>query len=42
MGPAGDHELDDSEPPWLMHWDAASATFSALMVFVTLRALGEL
>jgi hypothetical protein len=38
----GDHELDDAEPPWLMHWDAASPAFSALMVFVTLRALGDL
>ncbi len=38
----GDHQLDDAEPPWLMHWDPASAAFSALMVFVTLRELGEL
>lgn len=38
----GDHELDDAEPPWMMHWDRASPAFSALMVFVTLRALGEL
>jgi hypothetical protein len=38
----GDHLLEDSEPPWLMHWDASSAIWDSLMVLVSLRALGDL
>jgi hypothetical protein len=39
---SGEHVLDDSQPPWLMHWDRASAAATALIDLVTLRALGEL
>jgi hypothetical protein len=38
----GDHELDETQPPWLMHWDRASAAATALIDLVTLRTLGEL
>ena len=38
----GDHELDDSQPPWLMYWSPASAAASALIVLVTLRVFGDL
>jgi hypothetical protein len=38
----GDHELDDREPPWQMHWDRASAAATALIYLVTLRALGDI
>lgn len=38
----GSHQLDDAQPPWLMHWDKASAAATALIDLVTLRALGDL
>lgn len=38
----GDHELDDGEPPHLMHWGSGSAVAYAFRLLVTLRALGEI
>lgn len=38
----GEHELDETQPPWLMHWDRASAAATALIDLVTLRTLGDL
>ena len=38
----GDHVLDDTQPPWAMYWDRASAAATALIGLVTLRTLGEL
>lgn len=38
----GDHELDDAQPPWLMHWHRASPAATALINLVTLRTLGDL
>lgn len=37
-----DHELDDEQPPWRMHWGPASAAAYALRALVTLRTLGYL
>lgn len=36
----GDHQLDERQAPWLMHWDEAHAAAYALFVLVTLRKLG--
>jgi hypothetical protein len=38
----GDHELDDKELPWFMHWNGASAAAGALFLFVTLERLGDI
>ena len=38
----GDHELDDSQPPWLMYWSPAGAAAHALVILVTLRVFGDL
>ena len=37
----GEHVLDDSVPPWLMHWGPARAG-AVLLWFVTLRVFGDL